>query len=222
MQLSRTIETSRHLLEMFQHSPEWIRKRANQTFCDLMKLVPAAYETFRFEDESVVGVTHDIDIEYDGYTYHFHPYEVEVNLRQGKVLISGGTNVNGYVHPHVTDERSNVCWGNIGHLVSRLSGELDLCGLFQLAHTFLTSYNASDPYQKIERWDPDYEEPSDEDEPYCLYCDDYGHVISECDSCWWCDHCNEYVDHDEEDCPSRPKEESEEVSHEPVAEQVAA
>jgi hypothetical protein len=222
MQLSRKLETDRHLLEMFRQSPEWIQKKSNRTFCDLMKLVPATYSAFRIEDESVVGVTHEIMISYDGYDYRFDPYEVEVNLRQGKVFIGGGSNVNGYVHPHVTDERSNVCWGNIGHLVSRLAGELDLFGLFQLVHQFLTSYNASDPYQKIERWDPDYEEPSDEDEPYCSFCDSYGHSISECDSCWWCDHCNEYVDHDEEDCPNRPKEETEEVNHEPVAEQVAA
>jgi hypothetical protein len=221
MQLSRKLETDRHLLEMFEKSPEWIRKRANRSFCDLMKLVPAVYANFRIEDESVVGVTHPIDIEYDGYTYHFDSYEVEVNLQQGKVFITGGTNVNGYVHPHVTDEKSNICWGNIGHLVSRLTGELDLYGLFQLVHQFLSSYNASDPYQKIERWDPDYEEPEDEEEAYCSFCDNYGHSISECDSCWWCDHCNEYVDHDEEDCPNRSKEESEEGVHADLEEQTA-
>jgi hypothetical protein len=222
MQLSRTIETSRHLLEMFLRSPEWIRKRANRTFVDLSKLVPAVYTSFVFEDESVTGVTHPIDIEHDGFTYHFDPYEVEVNLRLGKVFISGGTNVNGYIHPHVTDEKSNVCWGNIGHLISRLAGELDMFGLFQLVSTFLSSYNASDPYQKIERWDPDYEEVEEEESPYCSYCDDYGHTISECDSCWWCEHCDEYVDHDEEACPNRPKEETVEVSHEPVAGEVPA
>jgi hypothetical protein len=223
MQLSRKLETDRQLLEMFQRSPEWIRKRANHTFCDLMKLVPAIYENFRFEDESVVGVTHPIDIEYDGYSYHFDHYEVEVNLRQGKVRISGGTNVNGYVHPHVTDEPSNICFGNISHLVPRLAAELDLYGLFQLVHQFLSTYNANDPYQKIQRWDPDYEEPSDDEEPYCSYCDDYGHTIGECDSCWWCDHCNEYVDHDEEDCPNRPKQETEaEEATDAVVEEQAA
>lgn len=222
MQLSRKLETDRQLFEMFQKSPEWIRKRSNRTFCDLMKLVPAVYESFRFEDESVIGVTHPIDIEYDGYTYHFDAYEVEVNLRQGKVAISGGTNINGYVHPHVTDEKSNVCWGNISHLVSRLSGELDLFGLFQLVHQFLTTYNASDPFQKIERWDPDYRDEEPEDEAYCSFCDDYGHTISECDSCWWCDHCNEYVDHDEENCPNRPKEETEEECNATVAEPAEA
>ena len=167
MQLSRKLETDRQVLRMFERGPAWVKQRANHTFVDLLKLVPATYASFRFEDESVTGVTHDIEIEYDGYTYHFEPYEVTVNLRQGKVFIGGGTNVNGYVHPHVTDERSNVCWGNVGHLVSRLAGELDLFGLFQLVHQFLTSYNASDPYQRIERWDPEYEEERDDEEPYC-------------------------------------------------------
>ncbi|HEY3294036.1 MAG TPA: hypothetical protein VGL38_01205 [bacterium] len=225
MQLSRKLETDRHLLEMFQHSPQWIRARANRTFCDLMKLVPAVYESFRFEDESVIGVTHEVDIDYDGYTYHFDPYEVTVNLRQGKVFIGGGTNVNGYIHPHCTDEKSNVCWGSCGSLIQRLAGEIDLLGLFQLVHTFLTSYNASDPYQKIERWSPDYEEPDDDDSPYCSWCDSYdGHTISECDECHFCEFCGEYVDldHDEENCPNRPKEETEEVSHEPVADEIAA
>jgi hypothetical protein len=222
MQLSRKLETDRQLLEMFQKSPEWIHAHANRMFCDLMKLVPAVYKSFRYDDNSVVGLTHDIDIEYDGYGYHFDSYEVEVNLRLGKVSISGGTNVNGYIHPHVTDEKSNICFGNIGALVNRLALELDLFGLFQLVHQFLVSYNAADPFQKIERWDPDWEESSDDEEPFCSWCDDYGHTISECESCWWCDHCNEYVDHDEEDCPNRPKEESEEVSHEPVADEVPA
>jgi hypothetical protein len=53
---------------------------------------------------------------------------------------------------------SNICWGNIGHLVSRLAGELDLHGLLQLVHQFLHSYNSSDPFQKIEKWDPNWEE----------------------------------------------------------------
>lgn len=207
MQLSRKLETDRQILRIFEKPESWIRSRANRQFCDLMKLVPSIYQSFRVEDTSVVGVTHPIDIEYDGYTYHFDQYEVELDMKQGKVFISGGTNINGYVHPHVSDEKSNVCYGNISHLVQRLAGELDLFSLFQLLHQFLNSYNASDPFQRIEKWDPDWTDEEADDEPYCSYCDDYGHTISECDSCWWCDHCNEYVDHNEEDCPNKPKEE---------------
>ncbi len=217
MQLSRKLESDRQVLRMFERSPEWICHRANRTFCDLTKLVPALYTGFHIDGESIIGTTHPIDIDYDGYTYHFDNYEVEVNLRQGKVFISGGTERNGYVHPHVTDDKSNICWGSCGHLVSRLAGELDLFGLFQLVHQFLASYNASDPFQKIERWNPDWEDESEDDEPYCSWCDDYGHDISECDSCWWCEHCQQYDDHDEENCPNRPQEESEET-HELVEE----
>jgi hypothetical protein len=223
MQLSRKLETDRQLLEMFKHNPEWIRNRANHTFVDLMKLVPAVYQSFRFEDESVIGVTHEIVISHDGYDYRFDPFEVAVNLQQGKVAISGGTNINGYIAPHVTDEPTNICWGSCGHLVSRLAGELDLFGLYQLVHTFLTSYNASDPFQKIERWNPDWEEDSEEDsEDYCSFCDSYGHVISECDECHWCEFCGEYQDwdHDDTNCPNRPKEE-EEAADAVVEEQAA-
>ena len=73
MQLSRKLETDRQVLRMFERGPAWVKQRANHTFVDLMKLVPGTYASFRFEDESVTGVTHDIDIEYDGYTYHFEP-----------------------------------------------------------------------------------------------------------------------------------------------------
>ncbi len=217
MQLSRKLETDKQILRMFERSPEWIANRATHTFVDLMKLVPGVYANIAIDDETVTGLTHPIDIDYDGYAYHFDPYEVEVNLRQGKVFISGGTEVNGYVHPHVTDDKSNICWGNVGHLVSRLAGEMDLFALFQLVHQFLTTYNENDPYQKIEKWDPNWEEDEDPEEPYCSWCDSYGHEIRDCEDCWWCEYCDEYVDHDEEDCPNRPKQESEEV-HELVEE----
>ena len=216
MQLSRKVESDRQILQLFERSPDWIKARATRTYCDLMKLVPGSYEKFIVEEDRVIGQTHDIDIEYDGYTYHFDAYDIEVNLMSGKIAISGGTNINGYVHPHVTDEPTNICFGNIGHLVSRLAGELDLFGLFQLLHEFISSYNANDPYQKLERWHPDWEEESDDDEPYCSWCDSYtGHTIEECEDCHWCEFCSEYVDldHDESTCPNRPQEQTEEVIH---------
>jgi hypothetical protein len=217
LRLSRKLEGDRQALRIFEKSPEWIRNRANHTFADLMKLVPSIYSSFRFENDAVIGTTHEITIVHDGYDYHFDPYEVEVSLKQGKVFISGGTESNGYIHPHVTDESANICWGNIGHLVNRLAGELDLFGLFQLVHQFLTTYNANDPYQRIEKWDPNWEDDEEEDEPYCSWCDEYGHDISECESCRWCEHCQQYDDHNEEDCPNRPREE-EEVTDELVQE----
>lgn len=219
IQLSRKLETDRQVMKMFERAPEWIKARATRTFVDLMKLVPVTYASFSIEDHTITGVTHPVDIEHDGCSYHFDAYEVEADLRQGKVRITGGTESNGYIHPHVTDG-DNICWGNIGGLVSRLIGELDLFGLFQLVHQFLTTYNESDPFQKIEKWDPGWVDDDEEPEPYCSWCDDYGHEIEDCDQCWWCEYCQQYDDHDEENCPNRPKEESEDAHA--VAEEQAA
>ena len=129
-------------------------------------------------------------------------------MRKGSVLIAGGSDVNGYVHPHVTDDPTNVCWGNIGHLVSRLAGSLELCELYQLVHQFLISYNENDPFQKIEKWNPDWCEDDSEEEPFCPICDEYGHSVDVCDDAIWCEACSEYVDIDH-DCPHKESEEEE-------------
>ncbi|MBI5060551.1 hypothetical protein HZB60_12325 [candidate division KSB1 bacterium] len=181
MQLSRKIESDRQILRLFEKSAEWIKARAIRTYVDLLKLVPGCYQHFVIDEESIFGTTHEIAITYDDHTYVFDPYEIEINMRTGKLMIRGGTNVNDYLHPHISSD--SVCFGNIGHMVSRMTGELDLFGLFQLVHTFLTTYNASDPYQRIEKWDPSWEEECDDDEPYCSWCDDYGHEICDCESC---------------------------------------
>jgi hypothetical protein len=209
MQLSRKLEGDRQVLHMFEKSPEWIKARATRCFFDLMKLVPGTFASFHFNGDSVFGTTHEIEIEHDGYTYHFDPFVVEVNMRKGSVMIAGGSDVNGYVHPHVTDDPTNVCWGNIGHLVSRLAGSLELCELYQLVHQFLISYNENDPFQKIEKWNPDWSEDDESEEPYCSWCDEYGHDVCDCEDCFWCEHCQHYEEHCSEDCPNRPKEEEE-------------
>ncbi len=209
MTLSRKIEGDNEILKLFSRAPELIKAKATRTFVEMMKLVPSCYESIKVEDSSVLATTYPIVLEHDGSRYDFEPYTVEVRLDTGKVLISGGTEMNGFIHPHCSFDPGNVCFGNISHLVSRLAGELDLHGLLQLVHQFLHSYNSSDPFQKIEKWDPNWVEDED-DEPYCSWCDDYGHDISDCESCWWCEHCQQYDDHDEDDCPNRPQDDNEE------------
>ncbi len=223
MTLSRKIEGDREILNMFSKAPDLIKAKATRTFVEMMRLVPSCYSHINVCEKSVLAETYPITLEHDGGRYHFEPYVVEVDLDKGKVLISGGTECNGYIHPHVTDDPNNICWGNIGHLVSRLAGELDLHGLLQLVHQFLHSYNSSDPFQKIEKWDPDFVEDNDDDDPYCSWCDDYGHDISDCESCWWCEHCQQYDDHDADECPNHPKadEEEEEDADAELAEDAA-
>jgi hypothetical protein len=210
MTLSRKIECDNEILRLFSRAPEVIKARATRTFVEMMKLVPSCYECIKVADESIVATTFPITIGHDGGRYDFAPYIVEIELDSGKVLISGGTESNGYIHPHVTDDSSNICWGNIGHLVSRLVGECDLHGLLQLVHQFLHSYNSSDPFQRIEKWNPDWIDDSDDEDPYCSWCDDYGHEVDDCEYCSWCEHCGQYDDHDEENCPNRPDDEEEE------------
>ena len=130
---------------------------------------------------------------------------MEVNIQNGKISISRGDNENNnYIHTHISD--GSICWGNIGPTINKLQGQLELHGLFQLVYQFLSTYNADDPYQRIERWNPDWEDEDYEDEPFCIFCDDYGHEVENCESCWWCEYCMEWVDHQEDECPSIKEE----------------
>jgi len=115
--------------------------------------------------------------------------------------------LNGYIHPHIN--RENICWGNIGPTISRLLGQLELHGLFQMVHQFLITYNPDDPYQRIERWDPNWEdEDEDSNESYCVFCDEFGHEVSDCEFSWWCEECEEHH-HIEDGCPQGKEVEAE-------------
>jgi len=155
MTLSRKIESDSEILKLFSRVPELIKAKATRTFVEMTKLVPSCYESIKLDEPSVIATTYPVVLEHDGGRYDFEPYTVEVRVDTGKVLISGGTEMNGYIYPHCSSDPENVCFGNILHLVSRLAGEFDLHGLLQLVHQFLNSYNASDPFQKLERWSPD-------------------------------------------------------------------
>jgi len=205
--MSRDIAMYKRMLAFFQRPEDHFKRQTMRMFSELMKLVPGNYTDIRLEEGKIIGTTQRIVIAYEDHSYDFEPYEVVFNLNNQKVQITGDKNTNnGYCHPHVTTAGS-ICWGNIAGLVAKLSGEFDLYGLFELIGTFLSQYNEDDPYQKIERWDPNWTEDDEENEPYCSFCDETGHEISECEWCWWCEHCEEYADHYEEDCPNRQQEE---------------
>lgn len=214
MTLSRKIESDREILNMFSRAPEFIKAKSTRMFVEMMKLVPSCYSHINVVEKSVLAETYPVTLEHDGRNYYFEPYVVEVDLDKGKVMVTGGTESNGFVHPHISDDPNNICWGNIGHLVSRLAGECDLHGLLQLVHQFLNSYNSSDPFQKIEKWDPDWVEDDNDYDDYCSFCDSYsGHTIDDCDECIWCEACNSHVDYDHE-CPHEESEEEEDADAE--------
>ena len=223
---ARKMMLDKRLLKLFDKPERNLKKFAVRLFADLMKLVPGIYQSFTIEGSKITGVTSEISIDHEGESYNFQPYEVTFDLTSSTVMIAGDKNENnGYIHPHVTygggGGTGSICWGNIGGLVARLGGELDVYGLFQLIHQYLSTYNENDPYQKIERWNPNYDEDED-NSPYCSFCDESGHEISDCEWCWWCECCEDYADHDEENCPNRlsETEEPKEEEHEQLAEAV--
>ena len=205
-ELSTKISNTRHMMKFFEKSDDYLKKFAIQMWVDMQKLVPGLYQGFRFEGDSIIGKTQFINIKYDDQWYDFNPYEVEINLQNSSVRIYGDTNeVDGYIHPHVSDYIP--CWGSIGGLIAKLIGQVDLHGLFQLVHNFLTSYNPDDPYLRIEKWDPDWVD-EDECSDYCVYCEEYGHDASHCAFCHYCDVCSEFHCN-EEPCQNREEAEVE-------------
>ena len=212
--LATRIANNRQLLNFFKTSEDVLRRRAARLFVELMKLVPVLYSRFIVDEQNLIGRTQPITINYSSQEFQFEPYTVKLDMMKASIEIYGGTDVNSYIHPHIS-ESGIICWGNIGSLVYRLAAELDLYGLYQLIHQFLATYNPDDAYQRIERWDPDWID-DDEDSPWCEFCEESGHETSECEYCWWCEHCEDYVDHPEDECPNYREESDEEIS-EPIA-----
>lgn len=201
-ELNRKIGLDRILLGMFRKSKNRIRNKAIRFFVDLNKLVPGVYSHFKVENNCIIGTTQEIIIHYYDHEYKFAPYEVEVNIFDSKIMIRGDSNdVRGYIHPHISGE--SICWGNIGSMILDLLGRMEFYALFNLIHSFLSTYNEDDPYLKIQHWDPNWVDDEYEEEPYCVFCDENGHDVSDCEDCWWCEACQQWVDHDEDDCPYR-------------------
>jgi hypothetical protein len=135
MTLSRKLEGDREILNMFSKAPDFIKAKATRTFVEMMKLVPSCYSHINVDDKSVLATTYPITLEHDGGSYNFEPFTVEVDLNKGKVYDQRWNRSERLLFTRMSsDDPSNICWGNIGHLVSRLAGELDLHGLLQLVH----------------------------------------------------------------------------------------
>lgn len=138
-----------------------IRNQAEEEFHLLSGLVPERLASVRFEEESVVAITHPVTIRYDDFEYQMGTFSIEVPLSvDGMVRIRSVSRVTDnteYPHPHVSYD-GTPCWGNFhSHLLEcRMRG--DLFHVVLLADDLLHSYNAASPYVRIERWNPDWED----------------------------------------------------------------
>ena len=149
----------------------------------LVQMLGRSLRALEVGNEKLEVLTTPISIDYGGYLYEFGGFNLELPLGNGHVVIKPADSahvVEGYPHPHISSD--NVpCLGNIGATVAQLTGEGKLYEAVTLLLEFLRSYNPDNPYLKIERWDPDWEDEDDRFESCynnaslsdCATCDDW-------------------------------------------------
>ena len=159
--------------------------------------------SFEMGNGVLQAVTAPMEIVWDGGRYDMGSYRISLPLSSGRLAIHperGCTDVDGYPHPHVNSD-GNPCLGNIGGPLAQLLGEGEHAQAIVLLLEFLRSYNPDNPYIRLERWDPDWE---DEDDRWERCYDEAS--FSDCATCddWDCSHregaehrCYEYADTDD-------------------------
>jgi len=182
-----------------------VERKAREDHSGLVKLLGRGLGSIEVDGGVLRAVTAAIEIFWCGVTYEMGRYIISVPLGEGRLTIKpqDGNEVEGYPHPHVASDGA-PCLGNIGATVAQLLGEGEHFQLVTTLLEFLRSYNPDNPYLRLERWDPEWE---DEDDRYESCYDDAS--LSDCATCndWDCSHreaaesrCYEHTDTD--DCIS--------------------
>jgi len=162
-----------------------VERAAKQEHEQLMRLLGRSLRSVEVRDGALRALTTPIEIEYHGFVYEFGCFTIELPLGNGHLTIkpAEGTHVvEGFPHPHISSD--NIpCLGNIGATMAQLMGEGKVVELVTLLLQFLRSYSADNPYLRIERWDPDWEDDDDRFES----CYDSA-SLSDCATCndWDC------------------------------------
>jgi len=137
-----------------------LEREAKEEHTLLVQMLGRSIRALEAGAEKLEVLTTPISIDYGGYLYEFGGFTMELPLGNGQLTIKPTDNdhvVEGYPHPHISSD--NVpCLGNIGATVAQLTGEGKLYEAVALLLEFLRSYNEENPYLKIERWDPDWED----------------------------------------------------------------
>ena len=178
-----------------------IERKAREDHSSLVKLLGRGLGSIRVENGVMRAVTAPIRIIWQGFTYEMGRYVISVPLGEGRLTIMplDSNEVEGFPHPHVATDGA-PCLGNIGATVAQLLGEGEHFQLVTTLLEFLRSYNPDNPYLRIEKWDPDWQD--DEDRYESCY-DDAS--LTECATCrdWDCPHredaerrCYEHTDTD--------------------------
>jgi hypothetical protein len=146
------------------------------------------------------ATTSAITIEHDGYEFLLGRYEIQIPTNGDARIKALDEHPNAdHPHPHVARD-NRPCLGNIAGDLAKLIGKMRYAEALQLLHSFLSSYNSENPYEKIGHFDPSGEY-QDEDEdpcencddrctPYCIFSCDHNADIYTCEDC--CEHRSQY------------------------------
>ena len=113
-----------------------------------------SYENFQVLRGKLIGRTSPIVIDYDN--FKFPVGQFEVIFSPGNRLTARGLNKPSTAfnpHPHVSKD-GIFCWGNATADVSKMIGLFQVSQIFALAYSLLNSYSPSNPYERIDRFDP--------------------------------------------------------------------
>jgi hypothetical protein len=120
------------------------------------------WEFYKLTKESLIFVTRA-----DVVVAHKNPargIDIQVNLGRFKGFIDlsegyiyvgsykNNVHIDGIIHPHAYDE-DEICWGSAYDVANRMQAEGDYVPLFRLLATLLTSYNDSNPYEQLYRFE---------------------------------------------------------------------
>ena len=179
-------ERLRESMKVFEDSTRMTQRHKaaeeHAAFVGMMK--SGALRDIEVSDSSILFITGTAVIDYDGYRYELGPFRVNLGLADGKVMINPTEAAhveNDYAHPHVSDS-GRPCLGNMAPVIAKALGMGDVTGAVTAILEYLRAYNPHDAYQRIERWDPDWE---DEENRYdscydnsaahdCVVCGDEG------------------------------------------------
>ncbi len=201
-------EHLRSALAGFEHSTRTEhRRRALEEHGQLVQMLESgAVLRFGTRDEVLEVDVPPITITWNEFDYLLGPFHVEMGLGEDELRITGlkgAPKIENYCHPHI-GSGGRPCLGNAGPLIAKALGTGDIIGALQVVLEFLRSYNAENPYLRLERWDPDWED--DDDRYQSCYDNSALHDCVTCsdDACPYRDGCERrcYENHSTEDCVS--------------------
>ena len=181
-ELVRKNEELRDALEHLEHcKPRRVAENALREFVELRKLVPKPYTEIDFDESSLRAKTGRIEIDCDNGWYDLGRFEVRIEFDNDRLTINqlvADRIIDGYPHPHV-DPHGSPCLGNLLVSLVKLIALKQYPQALVVIHRFLAAYNESNPYIRIEKWDPDHEPGTDYESCYedsstldCVNCSD--------------------------------------------------